>query len=489
MWLMRKNRNHLGLEEKPERPPPGAAAAVKAEYKHDLAAWLERKDTCVSSIYEAVQKVPEALEVVEQYILEKEILPGNAINKEVLAKELLDRLVLRFRGEIQDELGDLNKKFTHFIIQPDEKVCTGIDRLNGIIQKMTQHGQAPTDAAKLAKLKEALEIPSLNQLWLTISLKDNPSYADIVSTCKRYDKAMEQQRINLVVGEAHTVSEKVVCSYPRCGKPGHTAAHCWKRKRHQQIEQLKRAGRSGDPQKPRKESKNKFPKGRSERKGTCFVCGIVGHRAFECPDRVESDKDGKKKSVRKSVTFESERVSKKKKPATDWNRFTRREERDTDDDEDFNELHMMNACKCNSPEELHTVGDDEYVYLDSCASKSLFIVRDQSVLESFVYSGSSIQTTRADAQLTCLGSGRFKDWTDIRVCNDAVKNICSAGILRKMGYGLQLLRVPRVVRLCDGVEVIVAAYSESGMPYVGLSELLHLPDIISKCDRAEEVLL
>ena len=87
MWLMRKNKNHLGLEEKPERPPPGAAAAVKAEYKHDLAAWLERKDTCVSSIYEAVQKVPEALEVVEQYILEKEILPKNAVNKEVLAKE------------------------------------------------------------------------------------------------------------------------------------------------------------------------------------------------------------------------------------------------------------------------------------------------------------------------------------------------------------------------------------------------------------------
>ena len=48
--------------------------------------------------------------MVEQYILEKEILPGNALNKVVLAKELLDRLVLRFRGEIQNELGDLNKK-------------------------------------------------------------------------------------------------------------------------------------------------------------------------------------------------------------------------------------------------------------------------------------------------------------------------------------------------------------------------------------------
>ena len=103
----------------------------------------------------------------------------------------------------------------------------------------------------------------------------------------------------------------------------------------------------------------------------------MGHRAFECPDRVESDKNGKKKSVKKSATFESERASKKKKPSTDWNRFTRREERDTDDDEDFNELHMMNACKCNSTEELHTVGDDEYVYLKSIVWPNLVTDFDQ----------------------------------------------------------------------------------------------------------------
>ena len=35
---MRKNRNHLGLEEKLESPPQGAAAAARMEYKHDLAA-------------------------------------------------------------------------------------------------------------------------------------------------------------------------------------------------------------------------------------------------------------------------------------------------------------------------------------------------------------------------------------------------------------------------------------------------------------------
>ena len=87
------------------------------------------------------------------------------------------------------------------------------------------------------------------------------------------------------------------------------------------------------------------------------------------------------------------------------------------------------------------------IYLDSCASKRLFILCDQSCLESFVYSGGSIQTIRAGVQLNCLGTGKFRDWLDIRVCNDAVKNICSAGLLRDMGYGLQLLHVPGLWKL------------------------------------------
>ena len=41
-----------------------------------------------------------------------------------------------------------------------------------------------------------------------------------------------------------------------------------------------------------------------------------------------------------------------------------------------------------------------------------------------------------------------------------------------------MLHVSRVVRLCDHEEVITATYSDSGVPYyVGLSEILHLPNI------------
>ena len=118
----------------------------------------------MSFIYEAVQSVPEALELVEQHMVKKEILLAEDSNKEVLASELVESLMDRFCSKIQDELGNLNRKFTHFVIQPNKKVCTGSDRLNGIIQKLNQRGYPPIDEAKLAKLKKVLEIPSLNQL-------------------------------------------------------------------------------------------------------------------------------------------------------------------------------------------------------------------------------------------------------------------------------------------------------------------------------------
>ena len=49
-----------------------------------------------------MQRVPEAfLEIVKQYLRRKEILTANDPNGEVL-----DRVIVRFRGEIQDELGN-----------------------------------------------------------------------------------------------------------------------------------------------------------------------------------------------------------------------------------------------------------------------------------------------------------------------------------------------------------------------------------------------
>ena len=56
------------------------------------------------------------------------------------------------------------------------------------------------------------------------------------------------------------------------------------------------------------------------------------------------------------------------------------------------------------------------------------------------------------------------DRTDTSVCGEVIKYICSAGLLRDMRYGLQLHRVPLVVRLCGGMEVLIVVYFENGMP-------------------------
>ena len=305
MWLMRKKRNHLGLEDPPARPPNNAAARVLADFKEEFNTWLERKDTCVSTIYEAVQHVPDALEISDQYILEKELLPNNDPNNEILAKELLERLVLRFRGEIQDELGDLSSQFTQFVILPEEKVCTGIDRLNGIVQKLDQHGQPPTAAAKLSKLKEALQIPTLEQLWLTISLQENPTYNEIVAMCKRYDKVEEKQKSKETADQVHlnTETDQVVCSYPKCGKSGHTQAQCWKKKKDQKIAQLKRTGKSKSGSGNREKDKNKAKRSsRSDGYAGCHCCGDKAHRAFECPDRFKSTDKNNRGNVKPHKT-------------------------------------------------------------------------------------------------------------------------------------------------------------------------------------------
>ena len=76
---------------------------------NQLAIWLVRKETCISAIYESVFNVPDALEIVEQYIyVYKEILPASDPQTEPLASDVLEKLVNQFCGKIQDELGNLN---------------------------------------------------------------------------------------------------------------------------------------------------------------------------------------------------------------------------------------------------------------------------------------------------------------------------------------------------------------------------------------------
>ena len=69
----------------------------------------------------------------------------------------------------------------------------------------------------------------------------------VVATCKRYAKAMNLQRSTtsgeqVIYNTVTNPADRVVCSYLKCGKGGHTQADCWKKKRDLQTAQLKRAG-------------------------------------------------------------------------------------------------------------------------------------------------------------------------------------------------------------------------------------------------------
>ena len=130
---------------KPTEPPTSVpthprTAATRPEQ------WMELKNTCVSEIYESVQLDPKALEIVDQYVLEKKILSADDDHKVILASELIIRLTEIFGGKIEVELGELSSQFTNTKILPKEKVSTGIDRISGIVHESTR--QKPTVEAQ-----------------------------------------------------------------------------------------------------------------------------------------------------------------------------------------------------------------------------------------------------------------------------------------------------------------------------------------------------
>ena len=80
---MHEMQNPLKLEKTSPRPSNNNAAAhVRKEYSNQLAIWSESKDTCISAIYKPVLNEPNALDIVEQDMLEIKILLAAYSQKE-----------------------------------------------------------------------------------------------------------------------------------------------------------------------------------------------------------------------------------------------------------------------------------------------------------------------------------------------------------------------------------------------------------------------
>jgi hypothetical protein len=465
LYLMSHKRAHLGLRSAPVQAGNAAAAHQKA-----LENWKERNDICVSSIYLSCAGNTDALEIADQYLLEKEILDDDDADKEPEAKELLKRLHDKFKLDEIDELIKVQGFFTDFVLASGEKVCSGVDRLNGIVQKLTNLGQPPTAETKLTKLKKAIHIPSLRDLWLNIAMVEQPDYATISKKCKSYDHALiEESDAKQEVNFSKIVTEKdkkkdQPCSY--CDKKGHNAKFCFAKKADNKKAQFKKEARA------KKETEEiRGQKVGSKIYSGCYKCGSKKHIKEDCT------KKGKDKNPRPDQNPREFKQSKKSHGAS---RYVN--ESDSDEDSSGDEVDMIGDCDVVGSEESEVLFTDAYegkVFLDSCASRKLFLVQDQSCVETFEPRVGNIQTTRSGPSgvLATQGVGVSGDWNNITICNNAIKNLVGGGYLRSMGYGLTLLQVPRIVKLCDGAVVLVAEYSQNGMPFVDLMDLFALPNI------------
>ena len=93
--------------------------------------------------------------------------------------------------------------------------------------------------------------------------------------------------------------------------------------------------------------------------------------------------------------------------------------------------------------------ENQLVFIDSCASQKLFIVASANHLQridSTVRAG--INLTKKSAVMEVTGTWSHGDWSDVKVCPESRKNICSTSCLQAMGYGLILLDKVSSIVVC-----------------------------------------
>jgi hypothetical protein len=115
------------------------------------------------------------------------------------------------------------------------------------------------------------------------------------------------------------------------------------------------------------------------------------------------------------------------------------------------------------------------IFLDSCASTGLLIVRDANLLDHMNTSAGTINLTKKGSSMSTQGVGTKGSWQGITVCGDSVKNICAVDRLKTAGYGLVQLQEDHVVDL-ETEEQLLQCFHHKGMPFVLLTDFFQLLD-------------
>jgi hypothetical protein len=137
------------------------------------------------------------------------------------------------------------------------------------------------------------------------------------------------------------------------------------------------------------------------------------------------------------------------------------------DDESGMEAHSITTTTHNT---------SQRIYVDSCASKGLCIVKDAGVLDKVTkHHTTQINLTKKGASMTTQGEGCIGTWDGITICEDSQKNIIAVDRLKQAGYGLVQLRDDHIVDL-DTQEELIKCGQNKGMPYVMMHDLFALND-------------
>ena len=95
--------------------------------------------------------------------------------------------------------------------------------------------------------------------------------------------------VSLGVKFISSTTEKEVCSYPKCRKPGHLQAQCLKKRNDQLIAKLKRGREEQREKRFSRGSRREENKTEEKSNSGCYCCGSKDHRAYVRPDRADGE--------------------------------------------------------------------------------------------------------------------------------------------------------------------------------------------------------
>jgi hypothetical protein len=252
----------------------------------------------------------------------------------------------------------------------------------------------------------------------------------------------------------------------------------------------------------------------------CWNCKKKGHKSFECTEPKQEEEEEErtvkrpKRESRDPTTLNPSRLRellkqavKKQKAAKQPHKTGKRswqkkdvmklvkqptvvdddEEDEDEDDEGDDGANMIGAIDDNDEVQsvFMTQGQatniiQQRIFLDSCASTGLLIVKESNFLDHMETSVGHISLTRRGAFMSTQGIGSKGTWTGITVCKESVKNICAVDRLKSAGYGLSQLEEDWVVDL-DTKENLIKCSHHNGMPYILMADLFTLEDKSNPC--------